>query len=69
MDEIKAIDLVTMRDFTRAFWRLYSEGGKAQEDVYLILDEIYYAQFGEHRFTSFDAFRKRRDRNIKKHKP
>ena len=63
---IDAIELVTFSGFTEAFWRLYREGGKCQEDVFLILDNLYYERFGEHRFTSFDAYRKRRDRKLKK---
>lgn len=66
LDDIDPMDLVTLRDFTSSFWKVYSEGGKCQEDVYISLDEIYFERFGEHRFPSFDAFRKRRDRSIKK---
>ncbi|MBO4657944.1 MAG: hypothetical protein J5639_09255 [Bacteroidales bacterium] len=67
-EKVEATELVTMRGFTEAFWRLYSQGGQTQEDVYLTLDGIYFARFREHRFKSFDAFRKRRNRSIKKKK-
>jgi hypothetical protein len=66
MMQIDAIDLVTMSGFTATFWQLYREGGRSQEAVYDILDEIYYARFGEHRFVSFDAFRMRRNRETRK---
>lgn len=69
MTQIDAIELVTFSGFTEAFWRLYREGGRCQEDVYLILDEIYFAKFGEHRFVSFDAFRVKRNRLLRKKKP
>lgn len=65
MTDVSAIELVTMRGFTEAFWRLYQEGGRSQEDVYNILDEIYFSRFAEHRFASFDAFRKKRNRALK----
>jgi len=61
-----AIELVTFRGFTEAFWRIYGEGGKCQEEVYLMLDQIYFDYFGEHRFSTFDAYRKYRDRQLKK---
>lgn len=66
MTTIDPIELVTFRGFTEAFWHLYRAGGRCQEDVYLILDGIYFDRFGEHRFTSFDAYRKLRDRRLKK---
>lgn len=66
MIDIDPIELVTMRGFTDAFWRLYREGGRRQEDVYYILDEIYFRYFSEHRFVSFDAFRKRSNRALSK---
>ena len=65
---IDATDLVTSKGFTDAFWKMYGEGGRCQEDVFLILDDIYFQRFGEHRYVSFDAFRKRRDRLTKKRK-
>ena len=65
---IDATDLVTSKGFTDAFWKMYGEGGRCQEDVVLILDDIYFQRFGEHRYVSFDAFRKRRDRLTKKRK-
>lgn len=68
-NEIDPTTLVTLRDFTDAFWKVYSEGGRCQEDVYLELDSIYFERFGEHRFPSFDAFRKRRDRSVKRRRP
>lgn len=66
MMDIDAIDLVSTKGFTEAFWRLYGQGGRCQEDVFLELDEIYFERFGEHRYVSFDAFRKRRDRRTRK---
>jgi len=66
MPKIDAIELVTMRGFTEAFWGLYGEGGRAQEDVFNILENIYFEKFGEHRFSSFDAFRKKRNRALRK---
>lgn len=62
---IDPVDLVTLEGFTNAFWKVYSEGGRCQEDVFWILDEIYFLRFGEHRFVSFDAFRMRRNRALR----
>lgn len=66
MDEIQAIDLVTLRGFTQAFWKLYRTGTyHNQREVYYTLEGIFFAQFGEYRFKSFDAFRMKRDRRNK----
>lgn len=59
--------LVTDEGFIRAFWDTLREmRGKnpavTQEDVYEALNDEYREVFGENRFKSFDAFRKRRDR-------
>ena len=59
---MKAVDLVTFKGFLHAFWTEYRRGGRSQEDVYDYLEGIYFGEFGEHRFPSFDAFRMRRDR-------
>lgn len=60
-------ELVTFKDFLRHFWEEYRSGKfRSQEDVFDYLDGIYFEQFGEHRFPSFDAFRKARDRRYRK---
>ncbi len=60
-------DLVTFKSFLSHFWQEYRSGKyRSQEDVFDYLDDIYFEQFGEHRFPSFDAFRKARDRRYRK---
>lgn len=60
-------DLVTFKSFLSHFWEEYRSGRfRSQEDVFDYLDGIYFEQFGEHRFPSFDAFRKARDRRYHK---
>lgn len=56
--------LVTDDGFISEFWKAFAESkpGTTQEDVYYMLNEKYRSFFGEDRFKSFDAFRKRRDR-------
>ena len=59
--------LVTDDGFTAAFWERLREMRKkdpsvSQETVYESLNEEYRSVFGEDRFKSFDAFRKRRDK-------
>ena len=59
--------LVTDEGFIAAFWELLKERraedpSVSQESVYEELNEEYNSVFGEDRFKSFDAFRKRRDR-------
>lgn len=59
--------LVTDEGFIRAFWDTLREMRRddpsvTQEDVYEALNDEYRKVFGEDRFKSFDAFRKRRDR-------
>ncbi len=64
---INAHRLVTDEGFIAAFWERLKERRKedksvSQESVFEELNEEYYSVFGEDRFKSFDAFRKRRDR-------
>ena len=59
--------LVTDDGFTAAFWERLREMMKkdpsvSQETVYESLNEEYRSVFGEDRFKSFDAFRKRGDK-------
>lgn len=59
--------LVTESGFIEEFWKRLRELRAAnpyatQVDAYDSLNEEYRAVFGEDRFKSFDAFRKRRDR-------
>ena len=59
--------LVTDAGFIAEFWRRFremsaSDPATTQESVYELLNEEYRSVFGEDRFKSFDAFRKRRDR-------
>ena len=59
-----AFELITFKGFLDCFWREYRSGKySSQEKVYDALDEVYYAEFGEHRFKSFSAFRYRRDKD------
>ena len=59
--------LVTESGFIEAFWERLRERRRkdpsvSQEAVFEELNEEYREVFGEDRFPSFDAFRKRRDR-------
>lgn len=59
--------LVTESGFIEAFWERLRERRRkdpsvSQEAVFEELNEEYREVFGEDRFSSFDAFRKRRDR-------
>ena len=59
--------LVTDEGFIRAFWDTLREWrgrnpAATQEEVYEALNDEYREAFGEDRFKSFDAFRKRRDK-------
>lgn len=59
--------LVTEEGFIREFWRRLAEMRQqdplvTQEEVFNTLNEEYRNVFGEDRFRSFDAFRKRRDK-------
>lgn len=59
--------LVTDEGFMAAFWERLKERRDedptvSQEAVFEELNEEYRSVFGEDRFKSFDAFRKRRDR-------
>jgi hypothetical protein len=68
---IYAHRLVTDTGFIEEFWKRLAEMRAedptvTQEDVYEYLNDIYREAFGEDRFKSFDAFRKRRDRKIGK---
>jgi len=63
--------LVTDSGFIAEFWRRLAEMRAAdpdvtQEAVFESLNEEYRAVFGEDRYKSFDAFRKRRDRCVSK---
>lgn len=59
--------LVTDESFIRTFWETLREmrakdPSVTHEDVYERLNDEYREVFGEDRFKSFDAFRKRRDK-------
>lgn len=59
--------LVTDEGFIREFWRRLAEEREkdpsvSQERVFELLNEEYREVFGEDRYKSFDAFRKRRDK-------
>ena len=59
--------LVTDEGFIRVFWDTLRElretdPSVTHEQVYELLNDEYREAFGEDRFKSFDAFRKRRDR-------
>ena len=59
--------LVTDDGFIREFWRRLQEMRQkdpsvTQERVFELLNEVYREVFGEDRYKSFDAFRKRRDK-------
>ena len=59
--------LVTDEGFIREFWRRLHEmrlkdPSVTQEQVFELLNEEYREVFGEDRYKSFDAFRKRRDK-------
>ena len=59
--------LVTESGFISCFWdrlreRRRKDPSVSQEAVFEELNEEYREVFGEDRFSSFDAFRKRRDR-------
>jgi hypothetical protein len=59
--------LVTDDGFIREFWRRLQEMRQkdpsvTQERVFELLNEEYREVFGEDRYKSFDAFRKRRDK-------
>lgn len=59
--------LVTDDGFISEFWRRLNElrqtdPSTTHEQVFEILNEEYRQVFGEDRFKSFDAFRKRRDK-------
>lgn len=58
--------LVTDAGFIEEFWRRLREAdpGTTQEDIFDRMNEEYKNVFGEDRFPSFDAFRKRRDRKM-----
>ena len=63
--------LVTDAGFITEFWRRFremsaSDPSTTQEQVYDLLNEEFKSVFGEDRFKSFDAFRKRRDRSSSK---
>jgi len=63
--------LVTDAGFVTEFWRRLAEmrakdPDVTQEAVFESLNDEYRAVFGEDRYRSFDAFRKRRDRNVSK---
>lgn len=67
---INPITLVTFDGFEKEFWsnyRNYNSAGfkMSQEQVFDELNSLYSDYFGEPRFPSFDAFRKRRDRHRK----
>lgn len=60
-------ELIVTKSFINAFWRELSHRRATnpkvtQEDVFYYLDGLYYAEFKVHRFASFEAFRKIRDR-------
>jgi len=62
--------LATERGFTEAFWSLLAERRRAglnitQREVFDELNDYYEEIIGEPRFSSFDAFRVRRDRRVK----
>jgi len=59
--------LVTDEGFIQVFWDTLRElretdPSVTHEQVYELLNDEYREAFGEDRFKSFDAFRKRRDR-------
>ena len=63
--------LVTDAGFINAFWerpreRRQKDPSVSQEAVFEELNEEFREVFGEDRFSSFDAFRKRRDRYTSK---
>lgn len=67
--EYKADDLVTFASFLKVFdgqlAYYYRAGIKVtKEDIYNALNLVYAEKFGESRFSSYDAFRKKRDRFI-----
>ena len=63
---VNGTDLVTLRSFTATFWKVYGSCSSNQQEVFYALDGLYFETFGEHRFPSFDAFRKRRERELRK---
>lgn len=66
---MRAEDLVTFNGFLSTFWkecRRHPE--ESQYSIFNRLNDCYYDRFGEDRFISFDAFRKRRDRLYKRRK-
>lgn len=64
---IDAEKLIKFTGFVSEFWRIYyhsAEDGDpiTQQQAFDVLNSEFEKRYGEPRFKSFDAFRKRRDR-------
>lgn len=63
--------LATEKGFTEIFWSLLADYRRdglnvTQRGVFDELNDYYEQEVGEPRFPSFDAFRVRRDRRVKR---
>lgn len=64
----KAKRIATRSGFVEEFWRDLAESRRigytlTQEDIFKDLNALYSRSFGQSAFSSFDAFRKYRDRH------
>lgn len=62
----KATDLVTRREFAREFWRVLAawrrdDQSVSRRQVFDFLNGIYFMEFGEDRYPSWNAFRHSRE--------
>lgn len=67
MNEITVMQLITKAAFIETFWRTLRECRSTnprvtQREVFDMLNDRYEELSGEPRFSSFDSFRKCRDR-------
>lgn len=63
---VDARDLVTRKGFAREFWRVLAawrreDQSTSRREVFDFLNGIYFAEFGEDRYPSWNAFRHSRE--------
>jgi hypothetical protein len=59
---VKATELVTRKGFARVFWRTLAawrrdDQSVSRREVFDFLNGVYFAEFGEDRYPSWNAFR------------
>jgi len=67
MPDVPEIVLRMVHEFDEVFWECSNTPGLTQKETFNALNALYEDYFGHKRYSSFDSYRKVRNRRIKGH--